>query len=83
MYAYGKNHQSGYVQRLFFLILIQKIRTRHIEKWFKDIPGKKKEYGKIFGTVFFFGTSQEFVDRIKSKYLSEKPDVEIPQNGRF
>ena len=54
VYAYGKNHQqSGYVQRLFFLILIQKTRTEHIEIWFKDIPGKKKDYGKIFGTVFF------------------------------
>ena len=49
----AKNHQSGCVQRLFFLILIQKIRTRHIEKWFKAIPVKKKEYGKIFGMVFF------------------------------
>ena len=54
VYAYGKNHPSGYVQRLFFLILIPKIRTRHIEKWPKNIPGKRKEYGKIFGTVYFW-----------------------------
>ena len=31
-----------------------------------------------FSAQSFLG-SQEFVDRIKSKYLSEKPDVEIPK----
>ena len=31
-----------------------------------------------FSAWSFLG-SQKFVDRIKSKYLSEKPDVEIPQ----
>ncbi|MDR4503815.1 MAG: hypothetical protein MRK01_03355 [Candidatus Scalindua sp.] len=31
-----------------------------------------------FSTWPFFG-SQEFIDRIKSQYLSENPDVEIPQ----
>ena len=81
----AKNHPSGYVQRLFFLILIQKIRTRHIEKWFKAIPGKKKEYGKIFGMVFFWDprslptvSSPNTCPRGNGD-LSEKPDVEIPQ----
>lgn len=44
VYAYGKKHQSVYVQRLFFLILIQKIRTKHIEKWYTN-----QEVGSLFG----------------------------------
>ena len=74
---YGKNHQSGCVQRLFFLILIQKIRTRHIKKWFKEYSREEKRIWEDFRHGLFW--DPKFVDRIKSKYLSEKPDVEIPQ----
>lgn len=74
----AKNHRSGYVQRLFFLVLMQRIRTRHIGKWFKVIPGKKKRLWEDFRHGLFLG-SEQFIERIKSRYLSEKPDVEIPQ----
>ncbi|GJQ58735.1 MAG: hypothetical protein D8M57_12895 [Candidatus Scalindua sp. AMX11] len=45
------------------------------------VQSYSKEEIKIweyFRQGFFFG-SQKFIDRIKSKYLSENPDVEIPQ----
>lgn len=45
------------------------------------VQGYSREEERIwedFRHGLFLG-SQKFVDRIKSKYVSEKPDVEIPQ----
>ncbi len=45
------------------------------------VQSYSREVTKIwedFQHGLFWG-SQEFIDRIKSKYLSENPDVEIPQ----
>ncbi|MDR4505354.1 MAG: hypothetical protein MRK01_11275 [Candidatus Scalindua sp.] len=55
-----------------------KTSTWHIGKWYKVTLKKKQKYGKIFDTWPFFWFP-EFIDRIKSQYLSENPDVEIPQ----
>ncbi|TLD41586.1 MAG: hypothetical protein JETT_2132 [Candidatus Jettenia ecosi] len=39
---------------------------------------EEKRIWEDFRHGLFLG-SQKFIDRIRSKYLSEKPDVEIPQ----
>ena len=78
VYAYGKNHQSGYVQRLFFLILIQKTRTEHTEIWFKDIPGKKKRLWEDFRHGLFWD-HRSLLTVSGPNICPKKPDVEIPQ----
>lgn len=43
----------------------------------KTFPGRKKNMGRFSARPFF--CSLKFVDDIKPKYLSEKPDGNIPQ----
>ena len=45
-----------------------------VQRYYRE----EKRIWEDFRHGLFLG-SQQFIDRIKSRYLSEKPDVEIPQ----
>ena len=77
-YAYGKKSPEW----LRTAPILSHFDTKDKNKAYKEMVQRysreEKRIWEDFRHGLFLG-SQKFVDRIKSKYLSEKPDVEIPQ----
>ena len=78
VYAYGKKPPKW----LRTAPILSRFDTKDKHKAYREmVQGYSREEKRIwedFRHGLFFG-SQKFVDRIRSNYLSEKPDVEIPQ----
>ncbi|CAG0970180.1 hypothetical protein ANRL3_01447 [Anaerolineae bacterium] len=79
IYAYGKPSPKWLRTDV---ILSQMDNKKHKHQLYREMvqnySQEEKRIWDDFHHGLFFG-SQEFIDRIKSKYLSEMPDVELPQ----
>ena len=78
IYAYGKKSPEWLLTKPILSLFDTKDKHRAYRKMVQDYSLEEKKIWEDFRHGLFFG-SQKFIDRIKSKYLSENPDVEIPQ----
>ena len=78
IYAYGKKSPEWLHTKPILSLLDTKDKHIAYRKMVQDYSREEKRIWEDFQHGLFLG-SQKFIDRIKSKYLSENPDVEIPQ----
>jgi REP element-mobilizing transposase RayT len=78
IYAYGKKSPEWLLTKPILSLLDTKDKHMAYRKMVQDYSREEKKIWEDFRHGLFLG-SQKFIDRIKSKYLSENPDVEIPQ----
>ena len=78
IYAYGKKSPEWLLTTPILSLLDTKDKHIAYRKMVQDYSREEKRIWEDFRHGLFLG-SQKFVDHIKSKYLSENPDVEIPQ----
>ncbi len=78
IYAYGKKSPEWLLTKPILSLLDTKDKYMAYRKMVQDYSWEEKRIWEDFRHGLFLG-SQKFIDRIKSKYLSENPDVEIPQ----
>ncbi len=81
VYAYGKKSPEWLRTTPILSLLDTKDKHKAYREMVQSYSREEKEIWEDFRHGLFFG-SQKFVNRIKSKYLSENPDVEIPQKRR-
>ena len=78
VYAYGKKSPEWLRTAPILSHFDIKDKNRAYRDMVQGYSREEKRLWEDFRHSLFLG-SQEFVDRIKFKYLSEKPDVEIPK----
>ncbi|MCP4265692.1 MAG: hypothetical protein GY777_08975 [Candidatus Brocadiaceae bacterium] len=78
VFAYGKKTPKWLNIKLIYSLLGTKNRHKVYREMVQSYSREEKEIWEDFRHGIVLG-SQKFIDRIKSKYLSEKTDVEIPQ----
>ena len=78
MYAYGKKSPEWLCTAPILSHFDTKDKNKAYREMVQSYSWEEKRIWEDFRHGLFLG-SQKFTDRIKSKYLSEKPDVEIPQ----
>lgn len=78
IYAYGKKSPEWLRTAPIHSLLDTKDRHKAYREMEQGYSREEKKIWEDFRHGLFLG-SQKFIDRIKSKYLSENPDVEIPQ----
>ncbi len=77
-YAYGKKSSEWLLTRPILSLFDAKDKHIAYRKMVQSYSREEARIWEDFSHGLFLG-SQKFVDRIKSKYLSENPDIEIPQ----
>ncbi len=77
-YAYGKKSPEWLLTKPILSFLDTKKRYTAYRKMVQSYSREESKIWEDFQHGLFLG-SQKFIDRIKSKYLSENPDVDIPQ----
>ncbi len=77
-YAYGKKAPKWLKTNVILSQLNVKDKHKKYREMVQDYSREEKRIWENFRHGIILG-SQEFIDRIKSKYLSEKPDIEVPQ----
>lgn len=77
VYAYGKKSPEWLRTALIYSLLDIKDKHKAYREMVQSYSGEEKSIWEDFRHGLILG-SQKFVDRIKSKYLSENPNVEIP-----
>jgi putative transposase len=78
IYAYGKKSPEWLLTKPILSLLDRKNKNLAYRKMVQRYSMEETKIWEDFRHGLFLG-SQKFIDRIKSKYLSENPDVEIPQ----
>ena len=78
IYAYGKKSPEWLLTKPILSLLDTKNKHLAYRKIVQSYSREETKIWEDFRHGLFLG-SQKFVDRIKSKYLLETPDVEIPQ----
>jgi putative transposase len=78
IYAYGKKSPEWLLTKPILSLLDTKNKHLAYRKMVQSYSREETKIWEDFRHGLFLG-SQKFVARIKSKYLSENPDVEIPQ----
>ena len=78
IYAYGKKSPEWLLTKPILSLLDTKDKHIAYRKMVQSYSSEETRIWENFRHGLFLG-SQKFIDRIKSKYLSENPDVEIPQ----
>ena len=78
IYAYGKKSPEWLRIEPVLSHFDAKDKNKAYRKLVQRYSREETRIWENFRHGLFLG-SQKFIDRIKSKYLSEKPDVEIPQ----
>jgi len=78
VYAYGKRSPEWLLTKPILSLLDTKDKHMAYRKLVQDYSREEKRIWEDFRHGLFLG-SQKFIDRIKSKYLQECPDVEMPQ----
>ncbi len=78
IYAYGKKSPEWLLTKPILSLLDTKNKHLAYRKMVQSYSREETKIWEDFQHGLFLG-SQKFVARIKSKYLSENPDVEIPQ----
>ena len=78
IYAYGKKSPEWLHTKPILSLLDTKDKHIAYRKMVQSYSSEETKIWEDFRHGLFLG-SQKFIDRIKSKYLSENPDVEIPQ----
>ena len=78
MYAYGKKSPEWLRTAPILSHFDTKDKNKAYREMVQRYSSEEKRIWEDFRHGLFLG-SQKFTDRIKSKYLSEKPNVEIPQ----
>ncbi len=77
-YAYGKKSPEWLLTRPILSLFNTKDKHMAYRKMVQSYSNEESRIWEDFRHGLFLG-SQKFVDRIKLKYLSENPDIEIPQ----
>ncbi|MDR4503822.1 MAG: transposase [Candidatus Scalindua sp.] len=78
IYAYDKKSPEWLITKPILSLFDTKNKHLAYRKMVQSYSKEETKIWEDFRHGLFFG-SQEFIDRIKSQYLSENPDVEIPQ----
>lgn len=78
IYAYGKKSPQWLLTKPILSLLDTEKRHKEYREMVQKYSGEEKKIWTDFRHGLFLG-SQKFIDCIKSKYLSESLDVEIPQ----
>ncbi|WKZ19759.1 MAG: hypothetical protein QY310_04160 [Candidatus Jettenia sp. CY-1] len=82
MYAYGKKSPEWLRTAPILSHFDTKDKNRAYREMTQRYSREEQRIWEDFRHGLFLG-SQKFIDRIGSKYLSEKPDVEIPQKRQI
>ncbi|OQY98313.1 MAG: hypothetical protein B6D35_12505 [Candidatus Brocadia sp. UTAMX2] len=78
MYAYGKKSPEWLRTAPILSRFDAKDKNKAYREMVQSYAREEKSLWEDFQHGLFLG-SEQFIERIKSRYLSEKPDVEIPQ----
>ncbi len=78
VYAYNKKSPEWLFTKPILSLLDAKDKQKAYRKMVQNYSQEEKRGWEDFRYGLFLG-SRNFVERIKSKYLTENPDVEIPQ----
>ena len=78
MYAYGKKSPEWLRTAPILSRFDAKDKNKAYREMVQSYSREEKRLWEDFRHGLFLG-SEQFIERIKSRYLSEKPDVEIPQ----
>ncbi len=81
IYAYGKKSPEWLLTKPILSLLGTRNKRLAYRKMVQNYSKEKTKIWEDFRHGLFLG-SQKFVDRMKSKYLSDNPDVEIPQKRK-
>ena len=81
IYAYGKKSPEWVYTKPIHSLLDTNDKHLAYRKMVQSYSREETRIWEDFRHGLFLG-SQKFVDRIKAKYLTENPDVEIPQKRR-
>ncbi len=81
IYAYGKKSPEWLLTKPILSLLDTKNKHLAYRKMVQSYSKEETKIWEDFRHGLFLG-SQKFIDRIKSKYLSDNPDVEIPQKRK-
>lgn len=81
VYAYGKKSPEWLRTKDLFLQISGGDKHKAYREMVQNYSGEENRIWEDFRHGLFWGT-QKFVDRVRSKYSSEKPDGEVPQKRK-
>jgi putative transposase len=81
VYAYGKSHPDWLRTSLIFSQFSQKDKYKAYREMVQSYSGEEKKTYEDFRHGLILG-SRAFVDRIRSTFLTERPDIELPQQKK-
>lgn len=81
-YAYGKYPVECLEPDCIFSLIKEQDKHQAYRRMVQEYSKEEKNVWEDLRHGLIFG-SQKFVDKIRSKYLSEKPDIDIPQKRQI
>ncbi|MBI5187158.1 MAG: transposase [Nitrospinae bacterium] len=81
VYAYGKKPPEWLETKAVLLNVAGKDKHKSYREMVQNYSGEEKRTWEDFKHGLFLG-AQKFIDRVKSRYSSEKPDKDVPQKRR-
>ena len=81
VYGYGKSHPDWLRTNLLWSQFSQKDKNRAYREMVQSYSGEEKKTYEDFRHGLILG-SEAFIDRIRSTFLTERPNIEIPQQNK-